>query len=245
MESYWFSFSRSFDMIFLCRKAVYIWNCILMSSFGFQFASKILKSIFLALGTFIFAFGGAIVGSIVGAMKGQTTETGFCRGAAIGTVSGAIVALELLDSLFNGHFLSKVALFGSIFNGKAFREWVSPAVLKAYQWQMSTNEIDEVLRSDIYNIDEVQGVPHELINKLPMFNFCCNSTISTHSGVGCAICLQDLMEGEKARILPGCEHLFHQHCIDKWLARSISCPICRNNVNLEYKLDVKSFVRDK
>ena len=32
---------------------------------------------------------------------------------------------------------NQVALFGSIFDGKAFREWVSPAVLKAYQWQVS------------------------------------------------------------------------------------------------------------
>jgi len=49
-----------------------------------------------------------IVGGIAGAMKGQTTETGFCRGAGIGVISGTIVALELLDSLINGRFLSKV-----------------------------------------------------------------------------------------------------------------------------------------
>ncbi|KAL9243511.1 hypothetical protein vseg_017387 [Gypsophila vaccaria] len=202
---------------------------------GFKLVLNTLKSISLALGTFIFAFGGVIVGSIAGAMKGQTTETGFCRGAAIGAVSGAIVALELFDSIFLGHFLSKVAVFGSIFNGKAFREWVSPAVLKAYQWQQtSMNETEDNTSSDIYNLDEVQGMSIQLINKLPMINFCSTSSISnlpfSQPQVSCTICLQDFIEDEKVRKLPVCEHLFHIHCIDKWLERRTSCPICRNTI---------------
>lgn len=43
--------------------------------------------------------GGAVVGTIVGAMKGQTTETGFVRGSGIGAVAGAITAVQLLDSI--------------------------------------------------------------------------------------------------------------------------------------------------
>ncbi|KAK9706418.1 hypothetical protein RND81_07G123100 [Saponaria officinalis] len=231
---FWYFIATSFDMIFLCRKIVHLWNCLQFKCCGFKFAFNILKSISLALVTLIFAFGGVIVGSIAGAMKGQTTETGLCRGAAIGAVSGAIVSLELLDSLFYGHFLSKVALFGSIFNGKAFREWVSPAVLKAYLWQTSMNEMDDSTSSDIYNMEEVQGMSIDVINKLPVISFCCTSSIyelpSSQPHVSCTICLQDLVEGEKARKLPGCEHLFHLHCIDKWLERRTSCPICRNNI---------------
>lgn len=52
--------------------------------------------------------GGAVVGTITGAIKGQTTETGFCRGAAIGVVTGAITAVHLLESTVNGESLSKV-----------------------------------------------------------------------------------------------------------------------------------------
>ena len=58
---------------------------------------------------FYLAFvGGAIVGTVVGAMKGQTTETGFFRGAGIGAVTGAITAVQLLESLADGESLSKV-----------------------------------------------------------------------------------------------------------------------------------------
>lgn len=48
------------------------------------------------------------MGSIIGAMKGQTTETGFLRGSGVGAVAGAITAVQLLESITNGEPLSKV-----------------------------------------------------------------------------------------------------------------------------------------
>lgn len=47
--------------------------------------------------------------------------------------------------------------------------------------------------------------------------------------VECAVCLSDLDEGQMARRLPGCKHVFHRECIDVWLASNASCPICRGN----------------
>lgn len=52
--------------------------------------------------------GGAMVGIVVGAVKGQTTETGFLHGAGIGAVAGAITAVQLLESAADGESLSKV-----------------------------------------------------------------------------------------------------------------------------------------
>ena len=54
--------------------------------------------------------GGAVVGTITGAIKGQTTETGFFRGSGIGAVTGAITALQLLESVAAGESLSKVTI---------------------------------------------------------------------------------------------------------------------------------------
>ncbi|CAE8607397.1 unnamed protein product, partial [Polarella glacialis] len=42
----------------------------------------------------------------------------------------------------------------------------------------------------------------------------------------CMVCLGDFAHGEHLRQL-GCEHLFHQACIDEWLQRSAACPICK------------------
>lgn len=43
----------------------------------------------------------------------------------------------------------------------------------------------------------------------------------------CSICLEDFQAGEVQRTLP-CFHRFHQPCIDAWLHRCGSCPICKH-----------------
>nr|GMC76454.1 NEP1-interacting protein-like 1 [Ipomoea batatas] len=85
----------------------------------------------------VLALGGATVGIVTGALKGQTTETGLLRGAAVGAVAGAITAVQLFELMLNGEPFSKVALVCSLVDGKVFMDWVCPAVLKAYQWQIS------------------------------------------------------------------------------------------------------------
>ncbi|CAH8334573.1 unnamed protein product [Eruca vesicaria subsp. sativa] len=49
-------------------------------------------------------------------------------------------------------------------------------------------------------------------------------------GLECAICLSDLVKGDKARLLPKCQHSFHVECIDMWFQSHSTCPICRNAV---------------
>lgn len=48
------------------------------------------------------------MGAIHGAIKGQTTETGFSNGAGIGALAGAIAAIHLMDMSVDGQPLSKV-----------------------------------------------------------------------------------------------------------------------------------------
>ncbi|KAK4791025.1 hypothetical protein SAY86_031438 [Trapa natans] len=49
-------------------------------------------------------------------------------------------------------------------------------------------------------------------------------------GLECAVCLSELVEGEKARVLPKCSHGFHADCIDTWFQSNTTCPLCRNSV---------------
>lgn len=46
----------------------------------------------------------------------------------------------------------------------------------------------------------------------------------------CAICLEDYVEGDCCRIFPKCKHMFHSDCIDDWLEKNLTCPICRRYV---------------
>ncbi|XP_022717915.1 NEP1-interacting protein-like 1 [Durio zibethinus] len=213
-----------------CGEIVFLWGFAAMRDPRIRFLIKVLKRTIFAAFTCIFALGGAIVGTVVGAMKGQTTETGFFRGAGIGAVAGAITAVQLLESLADGESLSKVALLVSLVNGKVFIEWVSPAVLKAYQWQMSSLESTYREISDIYDVNGEKGLSRSCIQKLPVHEFHSSEMIKSREESSCSICLQGLKDGEMARNLPRCGHIFHLNCVDEWLSRQGTCPMCREHV---------------
>ncbi|CAN6340407.1 unnamed protein product [Urochloa humidicola] len=46
----------------------------------------------------------------------------------------------------------------------------------------------------------------------------------------CAVCLAAMEEGEAARLLPLCMHVFHRGCVDVWLRERSTCPVCRAEV---------------
>ncbi|KAK3141753.1 hypothetical protein QOZ80_4BG0337920 [Eleusine coracana subsp. coracana] len=43
----------------------------------------------------------------------------------------------------------------------------------------------------------------------------------------CSICLGEYKEKEILRIVPACHHNFHLACLDLWLQKQTTCPICR------------------
>ncbi|TVU47127.1 hypothetical protein EJB05_06710, partial [Eragrostis curvula] len=45
--------------------------------------------------------------------------------------------------------------------------------------------------------------------------------------VECAVCLAEMKDGERGRLLPGCGHKFHVECIDRWFGANSTCPLCR------------------
>ncbi|CAD7001695.1 RING finger protein 11 isoform X1 [Ceratitis capitata] len=46
----------------------------------------------------------------------------------------------------------------------------------------------------------------------------------------CVICMIDFCVDEAVRYLP-CMHIYHVHCIDDWLMRSLTCPSCMEPVD--------------
>lgn len=47
----------------------------------------------------------------------------------------------------------------------------------------------------------------------------------------CAICLMRFAENDTLRTLP-CLHYFHSQCVDQWLAKKQTCPICKFRIDL-------------
>jgi RING-H2 zinc finger protein RHA1 len=45
---------------------------------------------------------------------------------------------------------------------------------------------------------------------------------------GCAVCLGDFQGASRVRRPPGCRHVFHRRCLDRWASHGRrSCPLCR------------------
>ena len=47
----------------------------------------------------------------------------------------------------------------------------------------------------------------------------------------CAICLVDLEDGDMTRVLK-CQHTYHKDCLDSWLERRVSCPLCIRKIDV-------------
>lgn len=49
----------------------------------------------------------------------------------------------------------------------------------------------------------------------------------------CFICMDNYKVHELKRILPKCSHSFHKKCVDKWLKKRSSCPVCRDELIID------------
>ncbi|PWA98852.1 zinc finger, RING/FYVE/PHD-type [Artemisia annua] len=75
------------------------------------------------------------------------------------------------------------------------------------------------------------GIDKKIIESLPHFKF---STLKgLKNGLECSVCLAAFEDVEVLRMLPKCKHAFHIECIDKWLEKNSSCPLCRFKVVMD------------
>jgi hypothetical protein len=56
-----------------------------------------------------------------------------------------------------------------------------------------------------------------------------NEDTTTEAAI-CSICRNNFVENEICRKITNCNHYFHQTCVDSWLVRNQTCPMCRNLV---------------
>lgn len=78
-------------------------------------------------------------------------------------------------------------------------------------------------RIGVVNVGLTSG---ELL-RLGSFSYDCSSLKSPLEIDDCKICLCPFDPGELCRRIPYCTHFFHETCIDQWLEKNNSCPLCR------------------
>ena len=68
----------------------------------------------------------------------------------------------------------------------------------------------------------------ELISKVLVETNGINMTIRVNgTNTECAICQEEMVEGDNVIKLPRCGHPYHERCVLSWLEKHHTCPLCR------------------
>lgn len=214
---------------------------------GFQHWSSLvscyLPRLILALisGTLtgLFALAGAFTGAITGALAGRASDCGVLRGAGLGAVAGAVLSVEVLEAS-RAYWCSERSTSQSspsmadfvdeLLQGRLVREQLAPTAFIDYSWQVRVANISYARMQATYDRVLSRGLSAESLEKLPHHVITDEGKTRLDGSSCCSICLQDFEVGETVRSLRRCHHMFHLTCVDKWLLRHDSCPVCRQSV---------------
>ncbi|XP_072043858.1 RING finger protein 215-like isoform X2 [Amphiura filiformis] len=77
--------------------------------------------------------------------------------------------------------------------------------------------------------DCLQRLAKASISKMPARRCKKKKAYSIREKEGCAVCLDEFSPGQMLRVLP-CYHQFHCKCVDSWLIKKRTCPLCKLNI---------------
>ncbi|CAL0307198.1 unnamed protein product [Lupinus luteus] len=203
-----------------------------------RFMSKLILCAISAALTGFFAIAGALGGALVGALAAKASKSSFLRGTSLGAIAGAIISVEVLEASrdflsmdrtgsqgasYMAHFIDELV------RGRLVEESLTPVIVPAYNLQVeqahhANTGYDEIYDFRYDSLVVSRGLSRDSLNKLP------HHVVLNADNTCCTICLQDIEVGETARSLPQCQHTFHLICVDKWLVKNDSCPVCRQGV---------------
>ncbi|KAK7292198.1 hypothetical protein RIF29_07969 [Crotalaria pallida] len=222
---------------------------------GFRFLSKFVLCAISAALIGCFAIAGALTGAIAGALAAKASKSSFLRGTTLGAIVGAIISVEVFEASRTYWFMERTDSWDTssmadfieelIVRGRVVEESLTPVILTAYNLQFDQARhanagYDEI--HDVHSLVASRGLSGDSLNKLPQHVVLKDK--KAEDNICCTICLQDIEKGETARSLPRCQHTFHLICVDKWLVKNDSCPVCRQGcrktTNLHEKVHVKN-----
>lgn len=77
--------------------------------------------------------------------------------------------------------------------------------------------------------DEPNRMNKDEVKQLKVTKYKKATTKSKEGDEQCPICCEELKNGDDVKVLP-CKHTFHPGCIDTWLIKNCTCPICKRDV---------------
>ncbi|KAF6171791.1 hypothetical protein GIB67_007312 [Kingdonia uniflora] len=206
------------------------------------------------------ALTGAITGALAGRASDSGIFRGAGLGAVAGAVLSVEVleasrAYWCSERSGTRSSSSMSDFVEELLHGRFVQEQFAP-MFTAYRWQVSIGDGSYDQIYNVYGDVASKGLSGESIKKLPWHVITDEKKAGCGDSVCCSICLQvfyfgyylvilggsgyylvilggrrkDLEAGDTVRSLQQCRHTFHLACVDKWLVRHGSCPVCRQNV---------------
>ncbi|XP_011078984.1 NEP1-interacting protein-like 1 isoform X1 [Sesamum indicum] len=221
--------------------------------------SAIFTFFFALVGTLLGAMTGALIGQETESGFVRGASVGAISGAVFSIeVFESSLLLWQSDESGLGCLLYLIDVIASLLSGRLVRERIGPAMLSAVQSQVRCRSLLLDRNSDqfglltnvppliqmgaveapfeeevpnIFDTGGAKGLLVDTVEKIPKFTITRDDSVDTSGDrVSCSVCLQDFQLGETVRRLPHCHHMFHLPCIDTWLVRHGSCPLCRRDL---------------
>ncbi|KAI6690829.1 hypothetical protein NL676_027657 [Syzygium grande] len=188
-----------------------------------------------AVSLFFLAIVGSTLGAFVGILIGIKSRNNLFYSVVVGAIAGGM----LLTNAFRmsiSFWLSDDRLFSNILHSTdSTTEVDAGELVQPLLYSLTLSRLEQTLAHADNMISEITvdhaKVSKNLCDRIPRIKITEDRLMdSSGNRNSCSICLQDFECEDEARRLPNCRHLFHLRCIDKWICKQRSCPLCRSPV---------------
>ncbi|XP_078177478.1 RING-H2 finger protein ATL39-like [Carex rostrata] len=91
------------------------------------------------------------------------------------------------------------------------------------------------LQAELREPPNTDGAHSFQIASLPTYLY---NNEAVEGGLVCPICKDPFEKRDIVLQLPLCIHSYHKECIEAWLQRNLTCPVCRCRVDMEVPRDI-------
>jgi hypothetical protein len=148
------------------------------------------------------------------------------------------IASSLLRYLFDRGVEYGVNYYAS--NRENINRNIRNTIAAINTFQTNIQEIRELIRDNVENIDiehiieninieNIEEDKEDKDEKDEKFNGTLIKKDQLEPGSTCSICLESYEDHDEIA-LSNCSHHFHMDCIETWMFRQRSCPICRRSI---------------
>ncbi|XP_048130707.1 NEP1-interacting protein 1-like isoform X2 [Rhodamnia argentea] len=196
--------------------------------------SAIIFSVSYAVSVFFLAIGSTL-GAFAGVLLGIKSQRGLFCSMAVGAISGGAflinafktsVSFWFSDDCSPGDLLRWTDWTAELDAGELVQQFLYSLTLLRLEHTLAY--ADNMITEIVVDPAKISKRSFKRIHRIRLTED--HLMDSSGNRNSCSICLQDFECKDVARRLPACRHLFHLCCIDKWISKQRSCPLCRSPI---------------